>query len=317
MWRRLELLASVGVEDFMDSGEGEAGPRKLIVGIGASAGGLQAFTTFFVNLRHDSGMTFILVQHLSPDHPSLLSEILDRNATIPVVEAQHDMKVEPDHVYVIPVDSTLTIQKGRLVVVKPAPPRSIRRPIDSFFISLAHDQGDNAVSIVLSGVGSDGAAGLAAVKEHGGLTIAQAEFDHHAMPGMPQSAASTGQVDYVLKVEDIPAKLIEYRDHLELIAERLDGDGTPVDVAEHLATVLSVLRAKIGHDFSQYKTKTITRRIQRRMQVLQTDTVPAYVKRLRQDPSEPELLFRDILIGVTEFSVIPMPMLAWLQRLIG
>lgn len=280
---------------------GKPKPRNLVVGIGASAGGLEAFLAFFAHLPSDSGMVFVLVQHLSPDHESVLTEILARAAPIPVVEATDGMRLEPDRVHVIPPDATLTIDDGRLHVVKPAPPRSSRRPIDSFFISLAKDQGDNAISIVLSGVGSDGAVGLAAVKESGGLTIAQAEFDHHAMAGMPESATATGLVDYVLQVEEMPAKLIEYRDHLALVADRKDDDGTRNDATEHLATAVSVLRAKTGHDFGKYKTKTVTRRIQRRMQVLQVDTVPAYIERLREDPVEPELLFRDLLIGVTEF----------------
>ncbi len=273
----------------------------LIVGIGASAGGLEAFTKFFAHLPADSGMAFVLVQHLSPDHDSALTEIIGRIAPIPVVVAQHGMRVEPNKVYVIPPDATLTIKDSCLVVVKPAPARAHRRPIDSFFTSLAEDQGDNAVSIVLSGVGSDGSSGLAAVKESGGLTIAQAEFDHHAMLGMPESAAATGLVDYVMEVEEMPAKLIEYRDHLALVADRKDSEGTRTDAAEHLANVLAVLRAKTGHDFTQYKIKTVTRRIQRRMQVLQADSVPDYMKHLRENPVEPELLFRDMLIGVTEF----------------
>lgn len=273
----------------------------LIVGIGASAGGLEAFTAFFAHLPRDSGMAFVLVQHLSPDHESMLAEILGRAAPIPVVLAEHGMRLAPNRVHVIPPDATLTIEDSRLLVVKPAPPRSSRRPIDSFFTSLAKDQGENAVAIVLSGVGSDGAAGLVSVKESGGLTIAQAEFDHHAMAGMPQSAAATGQVDYVLQVEEMPAKLVDYRDHLALVADRKDGDGTRTDAAKELSTVLSVLGAKTGHDFSKYKIKTVTRRIQRRMQVLQAATVPAYIQHLREDPAEPELLFRDLLIGVTEF----------------
>ncbi|MCW8279193.1 hypothetical protein IMF27_30055 [Pseudomonas sp. PCH199] len=273
----------------------------LVVGIGASAGGLQAFTTFFAQLPPDSGMAFVLVQHLSPDHESALPEILGRIAPIPVVVAQRGMRVEPNRVYVIPPDATLTIKDSCLLVVKPAPERAHRRPIDSFFTSLAEDQGDNAVSIVLSGVGSDGSIGLAAVKESGGLTIAQAGFDHHAMTGMPQNAAATGLVDFVMQVEEMPAKLIEYRDYLALVADRKDSEGTRTDAAEHLATVLAVLRAKTGHDFSKYKIRTVTRRIQRRMQVLQVDNVPAYIKHLQEDPVEPELLFRDMLIGVTEF----------------
>ena len=187
----------------------------LVVGIGASAGGLEAFRAFFAHLPPDSGMAFVLVQHLSPDHESMLTEILSRDTLIPVIVAEHGMRLEPNRVHVIPPDATLTIEKSFLVIVKPAPPRSSRRPIDSFFTSLAKDQGENAVSIVLSGVGSDGSAGLASVKESGGLTIAQAEFDHHAMEGMPQSATATGHVDYVLPVEQMAAKLIEYRDHLE------------------------------------------------------------------------------------------------------
>jgi two-component system CheB/CheR fusion protein len=140
-------------------------PPHLIVGIGASAGGLEAFTVFFGHVPPDSGMAFVLVQHLSPDHESMLAEILGRTAPIPVVVAEHGMRVEPNRIHVIPPDATLTIEETRLVVVKPAPPRSSRRPIDSFFTSLAKDQGEHAVSIVLSGVGSDGSAGLTSVKE--------------------------------------------------------------------------------------------------------------------------------------------------------
>ncbi len=249
-------------------------PPQLVVGIGASAGGLEAFQAFFVHLPPDTGMAFVLVQHLSPDHESALTEILARTAPIPVVEAVQGMLLEPDRVHVIPPDATLTVAHGRLHVVKPAPPRASRRPIDSFFMSLAKDQGDNAVSIVLSGVGSDGAIGLAAVKEGGGLTMAQAEFDHHAMAGMPESAAATGRVDYLLKAEDMPSRLIAYRDHLALVAGQKDDDGIRTDAAQHLATVLALLRARSGHDFTRYKTKTVTRRIQHRMQVLQADTVP-------------------------------------------
>ncbi len=285
----------------MSQKQEESKSPSLIVGIGASAGGLEAFTEFFTHLPPDSGMAFVLVQHLSPNHASMLPEILGRSTPIPVVAAEHGMRLEPNRVHVIPPDATLTVEKSQLVVIKPAPPRVSRRPIDSFFTSLAKEHGENAVSIVLSGVGSDGSAGLASVKESGGLTIAQAEFDHHAKEGMPKSATETGQVDYVLPVEEMPAKLLEYRDHLALVADRKDGDGTRTDAAEHLATVLSVLRAKTGHDFAKYKIKTVTRRIQRRMQVLQAATVPAYIKHLREDAAETELLFRDLLIGVTEF----------------
>jgi two-component system CheB/CheR fusion protein len=274
---------------------------NLVVGVGASAGGLEAFRAFLTHLPPDSGMAFVLIQHLSPDHESMLTEILGRAAPIPVVVAEHGMRLEPNRVHVIPPNATLTLEQSRLLVVKPAPPRSSRRPIDSFFTSLAEDQGENAVSIVLSGVGTDGSAGLASVKESGGLTMAQAESDHRAMAGMPQSAAETGQVDYVLPVEAMPAKLVDYRDHLAVVADRKDREGTRTDAAEQLGKVLAVLRAKTGHDFSKYKVKTVTRRIQRRMQVRQAPTVLDYIKELQEEPAEPELLFRDLLIGVTEF----------------
>ncbi len=272
----------------------------MVVGLGASAGGLQALSSFFQGVPADSGMAFIVVQHLSPDHESSLTEILGRVAAIPVLLAEDGTKVLPNTVYIIPPDATLTIAGGRLVVVKPAPPRAERRPIDSFFTSLALDKGKHAVSIVLSGVGSDGSAGLMAVKENGGLTIAQAEFDHQAMQGMPQSAEATGLVDHVLEVEEMPAQLIEYRDHLALLAET-EEEGFPAAVTEHLVAVLSIVRDKTGHDFLNYKTKTIMRRVQRRMHILQTDSIFEYIQRLSDEPTEPELLFREMLIGVTEF----------------
>ena len=273
----------------------------LIVGIGASAGGLNAFKTFFSCMPADSGMAFVLVQHLSPDHKSMLAEILGRVAAMPVLEAEDGMAVDADRVYVIPPDATLALKDRRLLVSRPAPPRELRRPIDTFFSSLAEDQGDNAICIVLAGTGSDGTLGLKVIKENGGLTLAQAEFDHTAMTGMPHSATATGLVDHVLPVDEMPAKLLEYRDYLLSVADRKDGDGTRNDTGEHLATISALLRAKTGHDFSKYKEKTVTRRIQRRMQVLQANTVPIYIARLRDDLKEVELLFRELLIGVTQF----------------
>jgi two-component system, chemotaxis family, CheB/CheR fusion protein len=273
----------------------------LIVGIGASAGGLSAFKSFLSNTPSDSGMAFILVQHLSPDHKSLLTDLLGRSTDMPVLEAEDGMPVEANRVFVIPPDATLTVKDRRLVIERPAPPRERRRPIDTFFSSLAEDQGENAVCVVLAGTGSDGALGLKQIKENGGLTLAQAEFDHTAMSGMPHSAAATGLVDHVLPVEEMPAKLLDYQRHLRQVSGHKDGDGTRNDAAEHLATIIALLRIKIGHDFSKYKEKTLVRRIQRRMQVLQTDTVPSYIARLREDPLQVEALFRELLIGVTQF----------------
>ncbi|MHB8816445.1 MAG: chemotaxis protein CheB, partial [Steroidobacteraceae bacterium] len=273
----------------------------MVVGIGASAGGLNAFKTFFDNMPADSGMAFVLVQHLAPDHKSMLADLLGKMTSMAVIEAQDRMPVAKNKVYVIPPDATLTFQAGALRVARPAPPRERRRPIDTFFSSLAADQGENAVCIVLSGTGSDGTLGLKAIKEHGGFALAQAEFDSTAMSGMPDSAAATGLVDQVIPVEEMPARLLNYHHHLLTVAPRKDGDGTRRDTAEHLAKITAILRARVGHDFSKYKEKTLVRRIQRRMQVLQIDTVPAYIEHLRKEPHQVELLFRELLIGVTQF----------------
>jgi two-component system, chemotaxis family, CheB/CheR fusion protein len=275
-------------------------PGTLIVGIGASAGGLAAFKKFLANTPSDTGMAFVLVQHLDPNHKSLLVELLGARAAIPVMEAADGMAVRENYVYVIPPDATLTIKDGILRVVRPAPPRELRRPIDTFFSSLA-DCGDKAVGIILSGVGSDGALGVRKIKEQGGLTLAQAEFDHVAQGGMPQSAADTGMVDHVVPVEDMPDLLVDYQRHLGAVQKRKDGNGTRTDVRPHLAAITGLLRAGIDHDFGGYKESTLIRRIQRRMQVLHINDVLHYVERLKTDRGELEALFHDLLIGVTQF----------------
>ena len=283
------------------SGVGKAVSIPLIVGIGASAGGLEAFKSFFTNIAADTGMAFVLVQHLSPDHKSMLAELLGRTTPMDVIEATDGVAVKPNCVLVIPPDATMTIAGGLLKIIKPAPPRDRRRPIDTFFQSLADDQGENAVCIILSGTGSDGTLGAAAIKENGGLTLAQSEYDHHALPGMPQSAAATGQVDDVLAVEAMPAKLVAYQAHLKGVAGSKDGDGIRTDAVSHMATIMGALRARSGHDFSEYKEKTLVRRLQRRMQLLQVATPADYIKRFRDQPEELDALFRELLIGVTQF----------------
>lgn len=273
----------------------------LIVGIGASAGGLSAFRSFLENMPTDSGMAFVLVQHLAPDHVSALADLLGKATAMRVVDAKDGAAVAANIVYVIPPNATLRIHGRKLVITQPAPPRDQRRPIDTFFSSLAEDQGENAVCIVLSGTGSDGTQGLKTIKEYGGFAMAQAETDHTAMVGMPHSAVSTGLVDEVLPVEIMPKRLMEYKSHLTGVRARKDGDGARRDLSGHLMTISGLLRSKVGHDFSGYKENTMTRRIQRRMQVLQIDEVPAYIARLRDDPAQIDLLFRDLLVGVTQF----------------
>jgi two-component system, chemotaxis family, CheB/CheR fusion protein len=273
------------------------------VGIGASAGGLAAFKTFFEHMPPDTGMAFVLVQHLDPQHKSLLVDLLRPRMTMPVVEASDGTVVAENCVYIIPRNATLTINNGVLHVVTPAPERALRRPIDTFFAALAVDQGERAVAIVLSGVGSDGSLGVKSIKEHGGLTLAQAEVeaDDEAMRGMPWSAAATGFVDFVLPIEAMPAKLMGYLRHLNVVAERKNGDGVQSDAAEHLSQIIALLRVRTGHDFGGYKSSTLGRRIQRRMQVLQINDIISYLERLRADPNELDLLFGEILVGVTEF----------------
>ena len=286
--------------DLGDSVGAETG-AFLTVGVGASAGGLEAFKSFFAAMPADSGIAFVLVQHLSPDHKSMLAILLDKMTGMDVIEATDGVRVKPDCVFVIPPDATMTIVGGRLKIVRPAPPRDRRRPIDTFFQSLAEDQGENAVCVILSGTGSDGALGVAAIKERGGLTLAQAEYDHHAMPGMPRSAANTGLVDAVLQVEAMPAWIVSHRQHMRNVADGKDGDGVRQDAVSHLSTILSALHARTGHDFSDYKEKTLVRRLQRRMQVLQVETPQAYMARLTEHPEELDMLLRELLISVTQF----------------
>jgi two-component system CheB/CheR fusion protein len=273
----------------------------LIVGIGASAGGLEAFRTFFTHMPADTGMAFVLVQHLAPDHKSMLVDLLSASTKMPVIEAADGLEIQANQVFVIPPNATLTVKAGRLCLEQPAPPRVSRRPIDTFFVSLAEDQRENAVCVILSGTGSDGTLGAAAIKENGGLTLAQAEFDHHAKAGMPLSATSTGQVDEILPVEAMPEKLVAYLKHLRGVAETKDPEGTRQDAGGYLAAICSLLQARCGHDFRSYKEKTFVRRMQRRMQVMQISTPEAYVSHLRAQPQELDALFLELLIGVTQF----------------
>lgn len=273
-------------------------PGCPVVGIGASAGGIDALKTFFPAVDPAFGIAFVVVQHLDPDHKSVLPELLARSSRLPVVSIEKATKVEPGHVYVIPPNATLTIKDGWLRLVRPAEPRGQRTPIDSFFISLAEDQGENAACVILSGTGSDGTLGLRAIKENGGLTLAQAGAEYD---GMMRSALATGLVDFVLRAEEMPAKLAGYFQRVTEIGDKKGPDGVRQDAADYLAQICAVLRARTGHDFSGYKDKTVVRRVQRRMQVLQIDEVPAFLERLRKEPREVDLLLQDLLIGVTNF----------------
>ena len=268
--------------------------------MGASAGGLEAFQKFFAHTPAESGMAFVIAVHLDPRHDSLMPELLGRVTAMPAEQIRDDTRVEPNHIYVIPANAALTIEAGTLKVVKPAPPDGRRTPIDTLFRSLAEDQGANAVCILLSGSGTDGTLGLRAVKEHGGMTMAQSpESAHH--DSIVRSAIATGMVDYVLPPDQLPAKLVDYAAHMRDLRDSARVESFAKDARLHLRSIWEVLRRKTGHDFSRYKQATVMRRIQRRMQVLQVESVADYVGRLRNDAKEAEHLFKDLLIGVTHF----------------
>ena len=256
------------------------------------------------------------MQHLDPTHKSMLADLIGSHTSMRVMEAVDGIRVAANQVFIIPPNSTLTVRDGTLRVSRPAPAREHRRPIDTFFASLAEDQGELAVCIVLSGTGSDGTLGLRKIKEHGGLSLAQADLDATAMSGMPQSAAATGLVDHIIAVAEMPALLVDYLQHLHKVAPQKDADGTRRDMSAHLSAICGLLRAGTGHDFSQYKHSTLLRRIQRRMQVLRIDTVPAFIERLKKEPHQTDLLFREFLIGVTRFFRDPQAFEA-VERLYG
>ena len=272
-----------------------------IVGIGASAGGLAAFEAFFSGMPVDTepGMAFVLVQHLAPDHKSILTDLIRRYTSMQVFEVEDGMAVAPNCAYIIPPNRDMAFLNGTLQLLEPSAPRGQRLPIDFFFRSLAQDQGERAIGVVLSGTGSDGTQGVRAIKGEGGMVMAQnpesTEFE-----GMPRSAIATGLVDYALPPAEMPAQLIAYATHAFGLTRQSATVPTP-RIESALKKIFVLLRAQTGHDFSQYKPSTINRRIERRMAVHQIDEINSYVKYLQQTSSEVEALFRDMLIGVTNF----------------
>src|SRR5215213_6474147 len=281
-----------------ESGPPRNGATIPIVGIGASAGGIGALETLVPLFERAAGLAYVVVQHLDPERKSGLSALLARTAKIPVTEIADQVTIEADHVYVIPPNAALAISDKRLKISPPVEQRFQRTPIDGFFISLAEANGECSAGVILSGTGSDGTIGLRAIKEQGGLTVAQdgAEYD-----GMMRSAVSSGMVDFVLPLEKIPARLNDYFRHLTNVEGRKGADGVRPHAADHLAQIAALLRTRTGHDFSGYKDKTVARRVQRRMQVLQIDEVPDFIERLRKEPTEIDALLQDLLIGVTNF----------------
>ena len=279
-----------------------------IVGLGASAGGLAALEQFLAHVPAGSGLAYVVVQHLDPTHKAMLCELLQRSTTMPVREVQDAQHIEPDVVYVIPPNAELSLSGDRLCPAAPSQPRGQRLPVDVLFSSLARELGERAIGVVLSGMGTDGTLGLQAIKAQGGLTLAQlpesADFD-----AMPRSAIATGIVDIVALPADMPARIL----NLSRPQPAPDGgeggrtaEGNTEEAARSpgsgaLDAILSLVHGHTRHDLSLYKSNTLLRRIARRMAVHELESMEAYTVFLQQNPHEIDLLFKEVLIGVTSF----------------
>ncbi|MHA6326326.1 chemotaxis protein CheB [Roseivivax sp. CAU 1753] len=275
----------------------ETRERLCIVGIGASAGGLEAIREMLSTATAKSNLAYVVVQHLDPNHESLLAELLGRHTELNVLQVSGGEKIEADNVYIIPPGHGLSVTDGTLQLTDFAQPRGLRRPIDDFFESLALDQGRFAACVILSGTGADGSAGLRAIKEHGGLCLVQspetAKYD-----GMPTSAQSTGLVDFVRSPDRIISAIQQFYAHS--LSDKVDEKLTRT-VEQMIQDICAVVRTTVGHDFSGYKKSTLVRRVQRRIQVLDLPDANAYLRCIKADPDECEILFRELLINVTRF----------------
>ncbi len=277
----------------------ETGENKfLIVGMGASAGGLEALKQFFSSMPNEPGMAFVLVQHLDPHHESLMAQLLGKHTEMKVAEVEDNTEVRPNHVYIIPPNKDMAIFNGILHLMDPTAARGFRRPIDFFFRSLAEDQTERAVGIILSGTGTEGTLSLKDIKGHGGLSIVQdpetAKYD-----GMPRSAIAAGAEDFVLPVTEMPKMLVKYAKNRKFKPEEKP---TKISTAkELLEKIFILLRTETGCNFSDYKSGTVIRRIDKRMALNQIDTLETYIKHLQKNPKEVQKLFKELLIGVTGF----------------
>ncbi len=270
-----------------------------IVGIGASAGGLEALELFLKNVPPESGLSFVIVQHLDPTHKGIMGELLQRSTTMPVAQITDRMLVEPDHVYIIPPNSDLSILHGVLHLLEPASPRGLRLPIDFFFRALAEDQHERSIGVILSGMGSDGTLGLRVIKENAGAvfvqSMASAKFD-----GMPRSAIEAGLADIVAPAEELAGRIITYLQHVPLLTTQKNITLKDTNLS-NLEKIILLLRTTTGHDFSLYKKNTLYRRIERRMGLHQLNKITEYFRYLQTNSQETELLFKELLIGVTGF----------------
>ena len=270
-----------------------------VVGIGASAGGLEALQEFFKNTPDEPGVAFVIVQHLSPDYKSLMDELLSRHTKMDIHRVKDGMEVKPDNLYLIPPRMNMTIFSGKLFLTEQDHSRAMNLPIDIFMRSLAKDLGKNAIGVILSGTGSDGTLGIRAIKENGGMVISQddrtAKFD-----GMPRSSISTGMVDYILTPGEMPEALINYVKH-PFIQESEKIENQISQDEDYLSKIIMIIRDITGIDFSNYKESTIIRRLEKRISINRYDKIEDYVNFLAANKREVNILYKELLIGVTRF----------------
>ncbi|KAA5541324.1 PAS domain S-box protein [Roseiconus nitratireducens] len=288
------------VEPRSESANDDPGGRSgcVVVGVGASAGGLEAYKCLLRHLPSNSGVAFVLVQHLDPTHESLMVELLSKYTKMSVQHVEDETPIEPNHVYMIPPNQFISMRNGVLHLEPPVAERGVRLPINHFFRSLAMECRERAICVVLSGTGTDGAEGVRHVKAEGGMTIVE-HPDSAAYDGMPRAAVLTGAVDYLLPCEEMANVIVSYAKHPYV------NDQPRASLAErapdHFRAILTLLQAHTDHDFTRYKKGTLTRRIERRMGIRHLDNPADYLKLLRNDAAELKELFKDMLIGVTRF----------------
>ena len=313
-----DVMSGTGI-----GGDGALTPREdgdtpapeepcFVVGIGASAGGLEPLEQLFTAMPADCGLSFVVIMHLPPEGPSFLAEMLARYTAMEVVTAEEGMLLRPNRIHVIPAGVDLTVCSGRLRLEEPVGPVGTHHPIDHFFRSLAAEAGRRAVAVVLSGFGTDGSEGAKQIREAGGIVIVQ-EPDSAINPAMPKSANSGGTADLVLPAEEIPARIAEVARGTCMLPSRACRE---VTLYEELGAIFSIVKARTGHDFSSYKTNTIMRRIERRMTVNDMSGIGKYIALLRERAQEAQALCQDILIGVTSFFRDPEAFAILTERII-
>jgi len=302
------------LEDHSAAGLPSEAAEFPIVGIGASAGGLAAFERFFSHLSPHTGMAFVVIQHLSPPHKSILPDLIQRFTAMMVVQVTDGVEVKPNCVYVIPPSNNLALMDGHLILLKPPSERGFRFPIDFFFRSLAEVRRNQAIGIVLSGNASDGSLGIKNIKAEGGLTIAQ-EPETAEFGDMPRNAIATRDVDFVLPPEKMGELILKVVHH-QMPQETQTSEAPTLAPVVTLQRLYHLLQSKTGHDFSLYKQNTLLRRIERRMKLTMMPTLEAYIEELQRRPEEIDALFREMLINVTQFFRDPKAFQALVEKAI-